>query len=129
MRSASTLFVLFISASLFAAGSPQGKFQCRRYPPRIQTSPYPTPVAYIRLESNNTYELLDLTTTKGKTSGQFVYDHKKKEIDWITGDLNKYVGPYIQKIEGTSAIKLNTKKDPEGRVDGTMLCVRVPDSQ
>ena len=120
----STLLVLFVSLSAWAA-EPQGKFQCRRYPPQTDTSPYGDPVAYIWLHSKGIYELLDLTTTKGKTSGRYSYDPKKQEIEWMTGDLSKYVGHYIPNIQGAAAIRLNTKKDPEGRVDGTLPCVRI----
>lgn len=109
------------------AGTPIGKFQCRRYPPQENTSPYGDPVAYIWLRPNDAYEFLDLTTTTGKTSGQFVYESKKHEVDWTTGDLSKYIGHYAQHIAGTSGIRLNTKEDPRGRVDGTMWCVRVPE--
>lgn len=109
------------------AAAPKGKFQCRRYPPQNNTSPYGDPVAYIWVRPSGAYDLLDLTTTKGKTWGQYAYDSKKHEIDWTTGDLDKYIGHYARHIAGTDAVRLNTKNDPEGRVDGTMWCVRVPE--
>lgn len=114
-----------LSLPVFAA-TPKGKFQCRRYPPQTSTSPYGDPVAYIWLRPHGEYDLLDLTTTKGKVSGQYVYDKKKHEIDWTTGDLGQYIGHYAPYLEATKAVRLNTKKDPEGHVDGTMWCVHMP---
>lgn len=119
------LALAILSLPAFAA-TPTGKFQCRRYPPQTGTSPYGDPVAYIWLRPHGEYDLLDLTTTKGKVSGQYVYDKTKHEIDWTTGDRAQYVGHYEPYIEGTKALRLNTKKDPNGRVDGTLWCVRVP---
>ena len=122
------LAILTLTLPAFA-GAPNGKFQCRRYPPQYNTSPYGDPVAYIWLRPDGIYELLDLTTTKGKTLGHYLYDSKKHEIDWTTGDLDKYVGHYATRIAGSNAVRLNTKKDPEGHVDGTMWCVRVPEQR
>lgn len=119
-----TLLLVLISLRLCAAQTPQGKFQCRRFPLDAISS-YPTPVAYIWLRADRAYDLLDLTTTKGKSSGHFVYDENKQEIDWTTGNLSKYVGHYIPNMQGVALIRLNTKKDPEGQIDGTMPCVRV----
>ena len=121
-----TFAVLAMPSLSTFAGTPTGKFQCRRYPPQSATSPYGDPVAYIWLRPHGEYDLLDLTTTKGKVSGQYVYDKKKHEIDWTTGDLGQYIGHYAPYLEGTKAVRLNTKKDPEGHVDGTLWCVRVP---
>lgn len=43
-----------------------------------------------------------------------------------TGDWSKLIGHYLPRVEGTAAIAVNTKKDPEGHVDGTMPRVRIP---
>ena len=117
------LMTLSIAAS---AATPLGKYQCRRYPPQGGASPYGDPVGYIWLRANGAYDFLDLTITKGKTSGQYTYDKKKHQIDWTTGDLDKYVGHYARNVSGTDAVRLNTKTDPGGNVDGTLWCLRVP---
>jgi len=123
----SLMIVILAAVSLpGSAATPLGKFQCRRYPPQGGASPYGDPVAYIWLEPNGAYDFLDLTMTKGKTSGQYVYGKKKHEIDWTTGDLDKYIGHYTRNVSGTDAVRLNTKTDPAGHVDGTLWCLRVP---
>ena len=86
---------------------------------------YSQPVAYIWVHPNGTYEVLDLTTTRGKTSGKFTYDQKNEFIDWTSGDLSKLIGHYFSSVSGQTAIMLNTKKDPEGRMDGTLPCIRI----
>jgi hypothetical protein len=114
--------VLLIATMASAADAPSGKFQCRRYP---APQGYAEPVAYLWIHPNGTYDLLDLTTTRGKTSGRYSYDRKKQQIDWTTGDWTNFIGRYYPRIEGVPVITVNTKKDPEGHVDGTLPCVRV----
>ena len=114
--------LLLAAASAGAADAPLGKFQCRRY---RTPQGYAEPVAYLWIHPNGTYDVLDLTTTRGKVSGQYFFDRKKQQFDWVTGDWTKFVGHYFPRIEGTAVIKVTSKKDPEGRVDGTMPCVRV----
>jgi len=125
LRSGLAIAVLAALSLPAAAATPIGKYQCRRYPPQGGASPYGDPVAYIWLRANGAYDFLDLSITKGKTSGQYVYDKKKHEVDWRTGDLDKYFGHYTRNVSGTDAIRLNTKKDPAGHVDGTLWCLRV----
>ena len=125
-RRSAALLPLLLSIGAHAADVPQGKFQCRRFP-LDGISGYANPVAYLWLQPNGGYELLDLTITTGKTSGHYTYDAKKHEIDWTDGELSKYVGHYVPKIQGTALIRLNTRKDPAGRIDGTMPCIRVRD--
>lgn len=107
------------------AQEPIGEFQCR-HQAVSDGSAYPQPVAYLWLWADEHYELLDLTTTKGKTSGRYSYDSGKREIDWKSGDLSKLAGHYLP---AASLVMLNTKKDPGGPVDGTLPCIRIPSSQ
>ncbi|HET9741385.1 MAG TPA: hypothetical protein VFQ00_01435 [Terriglobales bacterium] len=116
------LLVIAISA---VAQEPAGEFQCR-HQAVSDGSAYPQPVAYLWLHADGHYELLDLTTTKGKTSGHYSYDLANHEIDWKSGDLSKLAGHYLPTA---SLTMLNTKKDPAGHVDGTLPCVRIPSPQ
>ena len=126
LRSFLTIAVLATLSLTASAATPVGRYQCRRYPPQGGASPYGDPVAYIWLRANGAYDFLDLTITRGKISGQYAYDKKKHEVDWTTGDLDKYVGHYTHNVSGTDAVRLNTRKDPAGNVDGTLWCLRVP---
>lgn len=127
MRRFGVLFFLFLALPMWAAQVPRGKFQCRRYPTAVDTSPYGDPVALIWFHPNGVYDFLDLSTTKGKTSGHYAYRPHQHEIDWMTGDLSKYVGHDIPEAQkhGITAIRLNTKADPDGKVDGTLRCFQV----
>ena len=126
MLGRSGLLLLLCALSAGATDGPRGKFQCRRYPAQESTSPYGDPVAYIWFHPHGVYELLDLTTTRGKVSGRYAYDRDKREIDWTSGDLSRYIGHELPEVQGIESIRLNTRKDPEGRVDGTLRCLRVP---
>lgn len=101
--------VLALASLAVSAATPTGKVQCRRYQSQGGASPYGDPVAYIWLRPNGAYDLLDLTITKGKTSGQYIYDKKKHEIDWTSGDLDKYVGHYARNVSGSDAVRLNSR--------------------
>jgi hypothetical protein len=127
-RSLSLLLALGLTAPLAAAESaPLGKFQCRHY--ENGGSGIADPVAYLWLLPNGKYEVLDLTTTQGKTSGHYRYDGSQQLIDWTTGDWAHFVGHYIPHGAGAAAITVNTRKDPLGHVDGTLPCVQVPEKQ
>jgi len=120
------VIIVVLMTTTASAQSPQGKFQCRRFPQDAESSAV-RPVAYLWIRPNGDYELLDLTTTRGKTSGHYVYDSKEEQIDWTTGVWSKLIGHYVPHIAGTSLIRVNTKKDPDGQIDGTMPCVRIPE--
>lgn len=113
------------TATASAETPPEGKFQCRHY--QDGGSGVADPVAYLWLRPNGTYDVLDLTTSRGKTYGRYRYDGRKQQIDWTTGDWAKFIGHYLPHINGAAAIAVDTRKDPQGRVDGTMPCVQVPE--
>jgi hypothetical protein len=122
-RSALLFLLVFLAPCL--AQNPIGKFQCRQFPGFDGT--YSQPVAYIWVYPNGTYEVLDFTIKKGKTSGNYVFDRKNQLIDWSSGDLSKLVGHYLPDVSGAAVIILNTRKDSDGHVDGALPCIRIAD--
>ena len=110
------------------AKGPQGDFMCRRYE---AGSPEGgggslTNVARMVLHSDGSYNAKDLTTSIPEVHGRFTYDAKTKTIQWDSGIWQTLLGHYApNKGSGTPLFVVTTKKDPQGKVDGTFQCVRV----
>jgi hypothetical protein len=79
----------------------------------------------MRLRGNRSYQAKDLTTSIPEVHGHFTYDPPKKTIRWDSGIWKTLLGHYNPNPSGTPAFVVTTKKDPEGKVDGTFQCIRV----
>jgi hypothetical protein len=120
------LMIAFVNAQGWAQG-PKGEFMCRRYeagPPESGGGSF-TNVASMRLHGDGSYDAKDLTTSIPEVHGRFTYDAKAKTIEWNSGIWKTLLGHYAPNRSGTPLFVVTTKKDPQGKVDGTFQCVRV----
>lgn len=110
------------------AQPPTGHYQCREWErqPTIL-------LAVVVLHGDGTYEatdrMKDLQANRPTTTGRYTYDESKQQIDWTSGHWRNRLGLYMPKVKGTDFIVIHTKRDPEGKLDGTMRCARTPSLQ
>jgi len=122
----------FALASLFAGHylanceetqPPVGEFQCRDW------NSQPTVLqAVFTLHEDGTYEATDrtddLNSSRPSTAGRYSYDKSSQRIDWTSGKWRDRFGIYTPNVSGSDFIIIHTKKDPEGKVDGGVRCIR-----
>jgi hypothetical protein len=75
------------------------------------------------LHANGSYEAKDLTAPIPDVHGRFTYHAKSKTIDWNAGIWKTLLGHYVPNNPGTPFFIVTTKKDPQGKVDGTFQCI------
>ena len=119
------LMLAFVNTPGWAEG-PQGQFLCRRQepPPPDSGGGYFINVATMRLRADGSYQAKDLTTSIPEVHGHFTYDAKAKTIEWDSGIWKTLLGHFVPNPSGKPLFVVTTKKDPEGKVDGTFQCVR-----
>jgi hypothetical protein len=121
-------FCLFISLVAFSASAyaqnPHGAFVCRQYSVWAATDPF-TNVATMHLARDGSYSAKDLTAHTPDVHGKFVYDAKAKIVTWDSGIWATLLGHYVPNVSGTSLLLVTTKKDPDGKINGTLRCLRV----
>lgn len=110
------------------AQAPTGHYQCRDWERQ------PTVLlAFLVLQGDGTYEatdrIEDLTANRPTTTGRYTYDESKQQIDWTSGQWRNRLGLYMPKVKGTDFIVIHTKRDPEGKLDGTLRCARTQSPQ
>ena len=107
------------------AQGPQGQFICRRYEPGPPESGGGTltNVAAMTLRQDGSYQAKDLTTHIPEVHGHFAYDAETKTITWDSGIWKSLMGHYVPNSSHPLFV-VTTKKDPEGKVDGTFQCIR-----
>jgi hypothetical protein len=66
----------------------------------------------------------DLQANRATTSGKYNYEPSKQQIDWISGQWSNRLGLYVPNVKGTDFIVVHTKREPEGKLDGTLRCTR-----
>jgi hypothetical protein len=80
-------------------------------------------VANMRLNSDGSFRAKDITTSLPEVRGHFTYDAKAKTIEWDSGIWKTLLGHYT--TSPGPLFVVTTKRDPQGKVDGTFQCVRV----
>src|SRR5579859_995520 len=115
--------LLAFSASAHAQG-PHGDFVCQQYAVWYATDAF-TNVATIHLGNDGSYSAKDLTAQMPDVHGKFVYDAKAKTVTWDAGIWATLLGHYVPSVSGTSLLLVTTRKDPEGKVNGTLRCLKV----
>ena len=116
------LSVLFLALSARAyAKGPHGDFVCRQYSVWYEF----TNVASMHLSDDGTFSAKDLTTNTPEVQGKFTFDTKTKAITWSSGIWATLLGHYVPDVSGTSLLLVTTKKDPEGKINGALRCIRV----
>jgi hypothetical protein len=118
-----SLMITFASLPTSAQG-PRGEFMCRRYD-SYSSQGSVTNVATMYLHRDGSYQAKDLTTSIPEVHGHFTYNPHKKNIEWNSGIWKTLLGHYNPSPSGTPFFVVTTKKDPEGKVDGTFQCIRV----
>ena len=116
-----------LTATAYAQG-PKGQFVCRRNeagPPEVGGSTYFTMVANMRLNADGSFQAKDITTPAPEARGHFTYDKKAKTIEWDSGIWKTLLGHWLPNSSPAPLFIVTTKKDPEGKVDGTFQCVQV----
>jgi len=105
------------------AQSPTGHYQCRDWEKQPTTL-----LAVLVLHGDRTYEAIDrmkdLQANRPTTTGRYNYERSKQQIDWSSGQWSNRLGLYVPNVKGTDFIVVHTKKDPEGKLDGTLRCAR-----
>jgi hypothetical protein len=128
----------FALASLFAgqrlgtcqqSQPPAGEYQCRNW----DSQPYTTLQATFTLHGDGKYEATDqtndLNSNRPSTTGRYTYDKSNQRIDWISGKWQDRFGSYMPHVKGDDFIVIHTKRDPEGKGDGGLRCVRTSPPQ
>lgn len=127
-RSGSPRFFVFISI-LFAFGatafaqSPHGDFVCRQYSVWAATDAF-TNVATMHLAGDGNYSAKDLTTHTPEVHGKFGYNAKAKTVTWYSGIWATLLGRFVHDASGASLLAVTTRKDPDGKINGTLRCLR-----
>lgn len=105
------------------AQSPTGHYQCRDWEKQPTTL-----LAVLVLHGDRTYEAIDrmkdLQANRPTTTGRYNYERSKQQIDWTSGQWSNRLGLYVPNVKGTDFIVVHTKRDPEGKLDGTLRCAR-----
>jgi len=113
----------FLCSAPLQAQFPAGQFECRNW--EIQPT---TLVAVIALNADGSYQatdnVADLTAHRSSATGRYTYDANKKQIDFNSGAWNNRLGTYMPQVKGTDFVVIHTRRDPEGKVDGTFRCAR-----
>jgi hypothetical protein len=114
---------LFASAATLHAQSPTGQFECRNWD--LQPTVL---LAAFSLNADGSYQatdnVADLTAHRPSATGHYNYDPSKKQIDFTSGAWNNRVGTYMPQVKGTDFVVIHTRRDPEGKIDGTLRCAR-----
>jgi hypothetical protein len=114
---------LFLSGAALHAQSPTGQFECRNW--EVQPTVL---LAALTLNSDGSYQAIDnvadLTANRPSASGHYTYHPNKKQIDFTSGAWNNRLGTYMPQVKGTDFVVIHTRRDPEGKVDGTLRCAR-----
>jgi len=113
----------FLSAAPLHAQSLTGRFECRNW--EIQPTVL---LAAFSLNADGSYQAIDnvadLTANRPSTTGRYTFDSNKKQIDFTSGAWNNRLGTYMPQVKGVDFIVIHTRRDPEGKVDGTFRCAR-----
>lgn len=112
-----------LSARAYAKG-PHGDFVCRQYSVWAATDAF-TNVATMHLASDGSYSAKDLTTQTQEVHGKFAYDSRAKTVTWDSGIWATLLGHFLQDSSGASLLAVTTKKDPDGKINGTLRCLKV----
>jgi hypothetical protein len=120
---ASLIVALFLSATPLHAQFPAGQFECRDWdvqPTVLQ--------AALTLNSDGSYQAIDnmadLTANRPSAKGHYTYHPHRKQIDFTSGGWNNRLGTYMPQVKGTDFVVIHTRRDPEGKIDGTLRCAR-----
>jgi len=117
------IFALFPIPAPLHAQSPAGQFQCRNW--EIQPTVL---LAVLTLNADSSYQAIDnvadLTAHRASATGHFAFDPNKKQIDFTSGGWNNRLGTYMPQVKGTDFVVIHTRRDPEGKIDGTLRCAR-----
>jgi len=107
------------------AQQPTGHYQCRDWEKQPTTL-----LAVLVLHRDGTYEAIDtmkdLQANQPTTSGRYSYERSNQQIDWTSGQWSNRLGLYMPNVKGADFIVVHTKRDPEGKLDGTLRCARTP---
>jgi hypothetical protein len=123
----------FLTGTCVASGRepaqpPVGRFECRDW----ETQP-PILHAVLVLRADGFYEATDrvddLNAHRPTTTGRYVFDKDKQQIDWTSGGWKERIGTYMPHVKGTAFVVVHTKRDPESKVDGALRCARTPPPQ
>jgi len=122
------IIVLLLSAAPLHAQFAPGQFECRNWD--VQPT---TLQAVLALKSDGSYQatdnVADLTAHRASATGHYAYHSNKKQIDFTSGAWSDRVGTYMPQVKGTDFVVIHTRRDPEGKVDGTFRCARTHSSQ
>ena len=120
----------FLTGTCVATGQetvqpPVGQFECRDW----ESTPTVL-LAVLVLHGDGSYEATnrvdDLNAHRPTTTGRYTYDVEKQQIDWTSGGWKNRIGTYMPHVKGTDFVVIHTKRDPEGKIDGTFRCARTP---
>lgn len=107
---------------------PAGHYQCRDWERQPTTL-----LAVLVLHRDGTYEatdtIKDLQANRATTTGRYNFDESKQQVDWTSGEWRNRLGLYMPRVKGTDFVVIHTKRDPEGKLDGTLRCAHTPSSQ
>jgi hypothetical protein len=119
------IFSIFLTSVPLHAQSPAGQFECRNW--EVQPTVL---LAALTLNSDGSYQAIDntadLTANRPSATGHYTYHPNKKQIDFTSGAWNNRLGTYMPQVKGTDFVVIHTRRDPEGKVDGTLRCARTP---
>ena len=108
--------------------SPVGQFECRDW-----ESESAILQAVLVLHADGSYEATDrvddLNAHRPTTTGRYVFDEDKQQIDWTSGNWKDRIGTYMPHVKGTDFVVVYTKRGPDNKTDGTLRCARTAPSQ
>jgi hypothetical protein len=102
-----------------------GQFECRDW-----ESESTILQAVLVLHPDGSYEATDrvddLNAHRPTTTGRYVFDEDKQQIDWSSRNWKDRTGTYMPRVKGTDFVVVHTKRDPDNKTDGTLRCARIP---